>query len=62
MAKTKPFELASERYEEWFERNQYVYQSELEAVRAILPKKGIGMEIGAGSGRFSVPLGIQCRM
>lgn len=35
-----------------------MYQSELTAVRQLLPKQGLGIEIGVGSGRFAAPLGI----
>ena len=59
MAKIEPFEKYSSRYEEWFERNKFAYESELEAVRKLLPKKGKGIEIGVGSGRFAEPLGIK---
>jgi SAM-dependent methyltransferase len=59
MAKSKPFEENLERYEAWFERNAFAYRSELDAVRALLPEEGTGMEIGVGSGRFAEPLGIR---
>ena len=59
MAKIEPFEKYSSRYEEWFERNKFAYESELEAVRKLLPEKGRGIEIGVGSGRFAEPLGIK---
>ncbi len=52
------FETDSDRYERWFETHPLVYQSELAAVRALLPEAGRGLEIGAGTGRFSVPFGI----
>jgi ubiquinone/menaquinone biosynthesis C-methylase UbiE len=35
------------------------YQSELLAVRAVLPWDGPGLAIGVGSGRFAAPLGIR---
>ncbi len=57
--KIEPFERYAEKYEEWFENNAFVYESELQAVRVLLPKKGIGMEIGIGTGRFAAPLGIK---
>ncbi|MDY0092943.1 MAG: class I SAM-dependent methyltransferase [Candidatus Vecturithrix sp.] len=57
--KIEPFERYAEKYEEWFENNVFVYESELQAVRVLLPKKGIGMEIGIGTGRFAAPLGIK---
>ncbi|MBN1525845.1 MAG: class I SAM-dependent methyltransferase [Spirochaetales bacterium] len=59
MAITKPFEEHTRQYEQWFEKNEFAYQSELAAVRMLLPKEGTGIEIGVGSGRFAVPLGIR---
>ncbi|MCK4804128.1 MAG: SAM-dependent methyltransferase, partial [Spirochaetes bacterium] len=59
MVKIKPFEEHTAQYEEWFEVNNFAYESELLAVKRMLPEKGIGMEIGVGSGRFAGPLGIQ---
>lgn len=59
MAKIEPFEIFPDRYEEWFEANKFVYESELKAVRALLPENGTGVEIGVGSGRFAAPLGIK---
>ena len=34
------------------------YEQELKALRQFLPNEGKGVEIGAGTGRFSQPLGI----
>jgi SAM-dependent methyltransferase len=59
MARTKPFEEHPLQYEDWFERNKFVYESELLAIRRQLPQTGYGVEIGVGSGRFAVPLGIK---
>ena len=59
MAKIEPFEIFPDRYEEWFEVNRYVYESELQAVRQLLPDGGKGIEVGVGSGRFAAPLGIK---
>ena len=59
MAKIGPFEQYPQQYEEWFERNRFAYESELRAVRMMLPKTGKGLEIGVGSGRFAAPLGIK---
>ena len=52
------FEREAERYERWFENHPQAYQSELAAVRAALPESGRGVEIGTGTGRFSIPFGI----
>ena len=59
MAKIEPFERHTVKYEEWFEKNVFAYKSELQAIRYLLPKKGTGLEIGVGTGRFAVPLGIR---
>lgn len=59
MPKTEPFENFRERYDEWFERHCYAYLSELEAVKSLLPREGIGVEVGVGTGRFAAPLGIK---
>ena len=59
MAKIEPFEKHKFKYEEWFEKNEFAYKSELQAVRYLLPKKGTGVEIGVGTGRFAEPLGIR---
>lgn len=47
------------RYESWFERNRPTYESELEAIRVLLPRSGKGLEIGVGTGRFAAPLGLR---
>jgi SAM-dependent methyltransferase len=58
MARTRAFEELPERYDDWFERHEAAYRSELDAVRALLPAGGRGLEIGVGSGRFAAPLGV----
>jgi len=47
-----------QRYDDWFERHSLAYQSELLAVRALLPWRGMGLSIGVGTGRFAAPLGV----
>ena len=59
MPKISPFEIYTDQYEEWFEKNQWVYEAELRAVKAMIPAGGYGMEIGVGTGRFAEPLGIK---
>lgn len=53
-----PFEARHRRYDQWFERHAAVYHSELLAVRALLPWRGLGLSIGVGTGRFAAPLGV----
>lgn len=59
MPKTAPFEAYHQRYDDWFVRHTTAYQSELLAVRALLPWRGLGLSIGIGTGRFAAPLGVQ---
>jgi ubiquinone/menaquinone biosynthesis C-methylase UbiE len=59
MAKTAAFEAHLDRYEAWFEKNIFVYQAELRAIKSFLPPDGKGLEIGVGSGLFAAPLGIR---
>jgi len=58
MANTEAFDLYLNEYEEWFNEHKYVYQSELKAVGHFIPQNKKGIEIGIGSGRFSLPFGI----
>ncbi|NPA34797.1 MAG: class I SAM-dependent methyltransferase [Chlorobi bacterium] len=54
----KIFDKNAHRYDSWYIKHWYAYQSELIALRSILPKFNHGIEIGAGTGRFALPLGI----
>jgi SAM-dependent methyltransferase len=56
--RVEPFDRYARKYEDWFSRNKHAYLSELRALRRLVPKRGIGAEIGIGSGRFAEPLGI----
>lgn len=59
MAKIEPFEQHAGKYEDWFTKHRFAYESELQAVRQHLPRGKKGIEIGVGSGRFAAPLGIK---
>ena len=52
------FEKSAPEYDAWFDQNKLVYQSELLAIKALLPPAGRGLEIGVGTGRFAAPLRI----
>jgi ubiquinone/menaquinone biosynthesis C-methylase UbiE len=58
LAKVEPFDKHTQEYDSWFERNRFAYLSELQAVREQLPSQGDRVEIGVGTGRFAVPLGV----
>ena len=53
------FDQYYKKYDNWYERNKFAYFSELGAIRKALPKKGKGLEIGVGTGRFAASLGIR---
>ena len=58
MVKSEAFDTQAREYDAWFENHQTEYALELKAIRALLPDSGSGIEIGAGTGRFTRPLGI----
>ncbi len=58
MVKSEAFDNYALEYDKWFEDHEIEYEQELKAIREFLPKEGKGIEIGAGTGRFSQPLGI----
>lgn len=58
MARTEPFDKYLNEYEQWFEENHYVYLSEVDAVKHFIPNDKKVIEIGIGTGRFALPLGI----
>lgn len=55
----KIFNQFANRYDSWFDDHSAVFQSELEALKKVIPKSGEGLEVGVGSGRFSAALGIK---
>jgi len=59
MAKIESFEKYSKEYDEWFIKNQNIYLAELNAIKRLIPSDKFGVEIGVGSGRFALPLGIK---
>ena len=52
------FDRCYKRYDNWYEKNKFAYLSELKVARKVLPRKGKGLEIGVGTGRFAAALGI----
>lgn len=53
------FEESAQEYDAWFDRNRFVYESEILALKRFLVSGVRGLEIGVGTGRFAVPLGIE---
>ncbi len=58
MAKTSAFDKQAAEYDAWFDRHCLFFQAELAALRSIVPATGHGVEIGVGTARFALPLGI----
>ena len=59
MKTVSPFEKYTDKYDQWFERNRTVYELEIKAVRHFMRTGDRGLEVGVGTGRFAVPLGIK---
>jgi ubiquinone/menaquinone biosynthesis C-methylase UbiE len=59
MARIESFEKYSKQYDKWFIKNQNIYLAELNAIKSLVPSDKLGVEIGVGSGRFALPLGIK---
>lgn len=61
MKKNMPFDSHVAEYETWYEEYPFVFQSEVEALRQMLPEgdRLTGIEVGLGTGQFSKALGIK---
>lgn len=55
------FDQHVEEYDAWFDQHPVVFQSEIEAVREMLPEgdRLLGIEVGLGTGRYSQALKIK---
>jgi ubiquinone/menaquinone biosynthesis C-methylase UbiE len=58
MVKIAAFDSVADLYDGWYKRPQgkQVFQAEREAVNAMIPETGLGLEIGAGTGVFAESL------
>lgn len=54
-----PFETNASLYDQWYDDFPNIFQSEVLALRALLPVPGTWAEIGVGTGRFAAELGIR---
>ncbi len=61
MLHTVPFNEHVAEYEAWFQKYPFVFQSEVEAIRELLPEGDHlrGIEVGLGTGKFSEALGLK---
>ncbi len=53
------FEQHAQQYDNWFNGHESVYQAEVAALRKFVPATGLSIEVGVGTGRFAVPLGVE---
>ncbi|MDD5155842.1 MAG: class I SAM-dependent methyltransferase [Candidatus Omnitrophica bacterium] len=52
------FDKYYKKYDAWYDKHQFAFLSELEAIKKALPQDERGLEIGVGTGRFAASLGI----
>jgi len=57
--KTNPFDIFTNEYEDWFKENENIFESELLALKRVVPTNKKGIEIGIGSGVFAEKLNIK---
>ena len=53
------FDEFSSNYDRWFDDHGDIWQAQVRLLRDAVPQTGRGLEVGVGSGRFAVPLGIR---
>ncbi|HZK28818.1 MAG TPA: methyltransferase domain-containing protein [Clostridia bacterium] len=58
MGSINRFDDLADQYDQWFDENPLVLESELEAMRQVTPSFSRALEIGVGTGRFAEALGI----
>ena len=59
MNDSNPYETYADEYESWFNENDLLFSSELDAIRQLMPSFEKGLEIGVGTGLFAQALGIK---
>ena len=59
MYKTSAFDDNADKYDRWYDGNKEIYDSELLASKQVVPAGKRGLEVGVGTGRFAVPLGVK---
>lgn len=53
------FEKTCEAYDDWYDSHPALYRTELAALKRALPRRGRGLEVGVGTGRFAGHLGVR---
>ncbi|MBU0579688.1 MAG: methyltransferase domain-containing protein [Candidatus Margulisbacteria bacterium] len=52
------FEKYAQKYDKWFDNTPFTFFSELKLIISLMPKRGKGIDIGVGTGKFAQALGI----
>ncbi len=58
IANTESFDKYYLEYEKWFENNHDLYKEELKTLKSLVKDSQNGLEIGIGTGKFAIPIGI----
>lgn len=53
------FQRTAAAYDAWYDAHPALYRTELAALRKAVPRRGRGLEIGVGTGRFASPLAVR---
>jgi ubiquinone/menaquinone biosynthesis C-methylase UbiE len=53
------FERTAKSYDGWYDKHAALYRTELAALRKAVPRRGRGLEIGVGTGRFASQLAVR---
>lgn len=59
MNSNEVFDNSADLYDAWFEKNNYIFNSEILAIKQLLPIFDKGIEIGVGTGIFASLLGVK---
>jgi len=59
MVNSNPFDQYTSRYDNWYNKHEKIFESEVRAIRSVYSFTGNGIEIGVGTGRFAQALGIE---
>lgn len=58
MPNIKVFDKYYREYDKWFAEHELAYKAELNLIKELIPM-GKGLEVGVGTGKFAIPLGIK---
>lgn len=54
----KWFDAEVKKYDQWFDENNDYFEAELNAIKKLIDVKGRSLEVGIGTGRFALALGV----